>query len=84
MVQMCIISSTYPLDGTCPRHCATRMFDCAGLPVHSMVKDTYAADQGYELDFTQRHHHEIYLGDPRRGKPENLKTVIRHPVRPTR
>lgn len=46
--------------------------------------DAYAADQGYELDFTQRHHHEIYLGDPRRGKPENLKTVIRHPVRPTR
>ena len=81
---MCIISSTYPLDGTRPRHCTTRMFDCARLPVHSMVKDTYAADQGYELDFTQRHHHEIYLGDPRRGKPENLKTVIRHPVRPTR
>lgn len=27
-----------------------------------------------------RLHHEIYLGDPRRTKPENLKTVIRHPV----
>ena len=27
-----------------------------------------------------RFHHEIYLGDPRRTKPENLKTVIRHPV----
>ena len=26
-------------------------------------------------------HHEIYLGDPRRTKPENLRTVIRHPVR---
>lgn len=26
-------------------------------------------------------HHEIYQGDPRRTKPENLKTVIRHPVR---
>ena len=25
-------------------------------------------------------HHEIYLGDPRRSKPENLKTVLRHPV----
>jgi hypothetical protein len=25
-------------------------------------------------------HHEIYLGDPRRAKPENLKTVIRQPV----
>lgn len=27
-----------------------------------------------------RLHHEIYLGDPRRTKPENLKTIIRHPV----
>lgn len=26
-------------------------------------------------------HHEIYLGDPRRTAPENLKTVIRQPVR---
>ena len=25
-------------------------------------------------------HHEIYLSDPRRGKPENMKTVLRHPV----
>lgn len=28
-----------------------------------------------------RLHHEIYLGDPRRVKPENLRTIIRHPVR---
>lgn len=28
-----------------------------------------------------RLHHEIYLGDPRRTRPENLKTVIRHPIR---
>lgn len=27
-----------------------------------------------------RFHHEIYLGDPRRAKPERLKTIIRHPV----
>lgn len=25
-------------------------------------------------------HHEIYIGDPRRTSPENLKTVLRHPV----
>jgi hypothetical protein len=25
-------------------------------------------------------HHEIYLGDPRRSKPEQLKTILRHPV----
>lgn len=29
----------------------------------------------------QRRHHEIYLNDPRKTKPENLKTVVRHPIR---
>jgi len=27
-----------------------------------------------------RKHHEIYLSDPRKGQPANLKTVLRHPV----
>lgn len=27
-----------------------------------------------------RKHHEIYLSDPRRTKPERLRTVLRHPV----
>ena len=27
------------------------------------------------------HHHEIYLNDPRRVAPENLRTVLRQPVR---
>ena len=44
--------------------------------------ELYAGQQGFELDFESgRHHHEIYLSDVRRCKPENLKTVIRHPVR---
>ena len=30
---------------------------------------------------TERHHHEIYLGDPRKTAPERLKTVLRYPVR---
>ena len=29
-------------------------------------------------------HHEIYMGDPRRTKPEKLKTVIRQPVKAKR
>ncbi len=43
--------------------------------------------EGYSLDFTDetsglhRRHHEIYLGDPRKTKPENLRTVLRYPVR---
>ena len=44
--------------------------------------EQYAAEQGYEPDFSgSRRHHEIYLSDVRRCKPENLKTVIRHPIR---
>jgi hypothetical protein len=27
-------------------------------------------------------HHEIYLGDPRRSAPENLRTILRQPVEP--
>lgn len=27
------------------------------------------------------HHHEIYIGDPRRTAPERLKTILRQPVR---
>jgi hypothetical protein len=32
------------------------------------------------LSFTGRHH-EIYLSDPRRVRPEKLRTILRHPVR---
>lgn len=27
------------------------------------------------------HHHEIYLGDPRKAEPSKLKTIVRQPVR---
>ncbi len=37
----------------------------------------YAADRGHKL---RGKHHEIYMGDPRRTKPEKLRTVLRHPL----
>ena len=44
--------------------------------------EEYAEEQGYALDFSQgRFHHEIYLSDVRRCKPEKLKTVIRQPIK---
>ena len=44
--------------------------------------ERYAIEQGYVLDFSaQRYHHEIYLSDVRKCKPENLKTVIRQPIK---
>jgi hypothetical protein len=42
------------------------------------LMEAFAAEQGYQL---HGKHHEIYLGDPRRAKPEKLKTVLRHPVK---
>ena len=51
-------------------------------PETVQMMDRFAKEQGYALDFNSgRHHHEIYLSDVRRCKPENLKTVIRHPIR---
>ena len=51
-------------------------------PATVAVMDRYLAANGYENDFSlTRIHHEIYLSDSRRCKPERLKTVIRHPIR---
>jgi len=42
------------------------------MKVHDFIKK-----KGYEL---KGKHHEIYLGDPGRTKPEKLKTIIRQPI----
>lgn len=42
------------------------------------VMAAFATAQGYVF---HGRHHEIYLGNPRTAKPENLKTVLRHPVK---
>jgi len=42
--------------------------------VHEFIKA-----QGGKLDGINKHHHEIYLGDPRRTEPSKLKTIIRQP-----
>lgn len=45
----------------------------------------YIRAQGYAEDFGEgRFHHEIYLSDVRRCKPERLKTVIRQPIKRTK
>ena len=41
----------------------------------------YIHENGYLMDGTKEKHHEIYLSDMRRTKPEKLKTVIRQPIR---
>ena len=47
-------------------------------PTIQLLHD-YIGENGYR---PRGDHHEIYLGDPRRTKPENLKTILRHPVEP--
>lgn len=42
--------------------------------VHTFIKQ-----QGGKLDSTNKHHHEIYLSDPRRTDASKLKTIIRQP-----
>lgn len=51
-------------------------------PATVAAMDAYAEAQGFATDFGEgRFHHEIYLSDLRRCKPERMKTVIRHPIR---
>jgi hypothetical protein len=42
--------------------------------LHQFIKE-----QGGTLGSMNKHHHEIYLGDPRRTAPAKLKTIIRQP-----
>ncbi|MDE6601872.1 MAG: GyrI-like domain-containing protein [Lachnospiraceae bacterium] len=51
-------------------------------PATIEAMDAFASQQGFlpDMDGTRRHH-EIYLSDVRKCRPENLKTVIRHPVK---
>jgi len=67
-------------EGLCVQCMHLGPYDDEPATVRQM--EAYAHEQGYEIDITDtRYHHEIYLSDARRCKPENLKTVIRHPVR---
>jgi len=51
-------------------------YDAEGPTIERM--HAFIADSGHE---PAGKHHEIYLSDPRRTKPENLKTVLRQPIR---
>jgi Uncharacterized conserved protein len=51
-------------------------------PATILAMADFTKGNGYALDITKsRHHHEIYLADPRKTAAEKLKTVIRLPIR---
>ena len=41
------------------------------------LMEDFAAELGYQH---RGRHHEVYLGDPRRAKPDNLKTILRQSI----
>lgn len=46
------------------------------------ILDKFIESNGYLKDISPlRRHHEIYLSDPRKCRPEKIKTVLRIPVR---
>lgn len=67
-------------EGMCVQCMHIGPYDLEPATIDAMHE--YIAREGYTLDITdKRLHHEIYLSDPRRCKPEKLKTVLRHPVK---
>ena len=44
--------------------------------IHDFIHQNGGSFNGHNLK-----HHEIYLSDPRKAKPENMKTVIRQPYK---
>ncbi len=45
------------------------------------IMDKYLREMNMRNFTDERHHHEIYLSDPRKVAPERCKTVIRHPIK---
>lgn len=67
-------------EGLCVQCMHLGSYDDEPATIRQM--ETYAQENGYAIDITdKRHHHEIYLSDPRKTDAAKLKTVIRHPVR---
>ncbi len=67
-------------EGKCVQCMHIGSYDNEPATVEAMHE--YAAQHGFQIDITDtRHHHEIYLSDPRKCSADKLKTVIRHPIK---
>lgn len=67
-------------EGKCVQIMHIGPYDNEYESINKMHK--FIEDNDYKLDITDnRHHHEIYLGDPRKANPNKLKTVIRLPIK---
>ena len=68
-------------EGLCVQIMHIGSYDDEKFSIEKM--NSFIEKEGYKNDFSkERLHHEIYLSDPRRVKNiNNLKTVIRHPIK---
>ncbi len=67
-------------EGECVQVLHMGSYDSEPVTIDIMHK--YVKEKGYIIDINKnRLHHEIYLSDPRKCKMENLKTVIRLPIK---
>jgi hypothetical protein len=64
-------------EGQCLQVLHLGSYDDEG-PILARLHDVEMPARGLTFN---GHHHEIYLGDPRRSAPEKLKTILRQPVR---
>ena len=65
-------------EGSCVQTLHLGPYDAEG-PVLADLHDRVLPERGL---VETGHHHEIYLGDPRRSAPERLRTILRQPVAP--
>ena len=66
-------------EGLCVQCMHIGPYDDEPATIKSMIE--YAEEKGYRISLDDvRHHHEIYLSDPRRTTPEKMRTVIRLPI----
>jgi hypothetical protein len=63
-------------EGTCAQLLHIGPYDDEG-PALARLHHEYLAANGLRMT---GHHHEIYLGDPRRADPAKLRTILRQPV----
>jgi len=67
-------------EGLCVQAMHIGSYDDEPITVEKM--ESFAKDSGFAIDICHsRRHHEIYISDPRKVASNELKTVIRHPVK---
>ncbi len=67
-------------EGVCVQCMHSGPYDDEPATIAAM--DLFTKEQGYLMDMDKnRNHNENYLSYARKCRPENLKTVIRHPVK---